>query len=243
MKKYIILILSLILILCSVSCTAKKDLPDTVTIEDEEYRKTFIGRLYPTDASFPDADDGEGTRLYGEYYYKYLLTDFDCYIAHDKNAEPNVYFSSEQVDEAFSFYNDANNFNFFCLIGNIHDENEQQIYEIHEINSLMFDSLLEFAEKNDYDPLTSFNNEENLKNVPIPNPDDWMADEIHFYKESRDGAFTTSRAYTFILHENSLYLLYQYDFSDDKMPVMLIRDIPEEISNYFESLLDNLQSK
>ena len=80
-------------------------------------------------------------------------------------------------------------------------------------------------------------NELHLKKVPITNPDDWMADEIHFYKESKDGAFTTSRAYTFIIYENKLCFLYQYDFRDEDAPVMAIRDIPKELSNYFLSLL------
>lgn len=242
MKKYILVILPLMLILNFTSCI-KKDLPVNITIEGKEYQRAFIGELYPLYTGFRDADDKEGIRISGECYYKYQLKDFDCYIAYDDNAEPNVYFGSEQFDEAFSFYKDANNFNFFCLLGNIHDENDQQILDIKEIDSLMFDQLLEFSKDNHYNPFTSFNNEEGLVTVSIPNPNDWMAEEIHFYKESKDGAFSTSRGYTFILHENKLCFLYRYDFSDEKSPVMLIRDVPTEISDYFCSLLENVQGK
>ena len=70
-----------------------------------------------------------------------------------------------------------------------------------------------------------------------------MADEIHFYKESKDGAFSTSQGYTFILHENNLYSLYQYDFGDDEKPVMLVRDVPTEISDYFCTLLNELKNE
>ena len=179
----------------------------------------------------------------GENYYKYQLTDFDCYIAYDNDAEPNVYFESNQFGEAVSYYNNEENFDFYCLLGNIHDESEQQIIEIEDIDSLIFNQLLEFSKNNDYNPFTSFNDEDGLKKIPISNPDDWMADEIHFYKESKDGAFMTSKGYTFVLHENKLCLLYQYDFIDDESPVMLVKDIPSEISNYFCSLLGELQSE
>ena len=238
MKK-ICFILSLILILCCCSCTINFNKPDTVTIEEREYKKAFIGELYPID----DVVSSEDIKISGNSYYKCFKTQYDCYIAYDRNAEPNVYFSSEQFDEAFSFYNDASNFNFFCLLGNIHDENNQKILEIQEIDSLMFNRLFEYSAKNDYNPSTSFNSEDGLKKVPISNPDDWLSDEIHFYKESKDGAFSTSRGYTFILYENKLCLLYQYDFSDKKSPVMLIRYVPTEISDYFCSLLENLQGK
>ena len=240
MKKYILVILSLMLILSFASCT-KKIPPLTITIEGKEYQKAFVGELYPLDTSFPDADDKEGIRISGEYYYKYQLTDFNCYIAYDNNAEPNVYFESGRFEAAVSYYRNAENFKFFCLLGNIHDENDQQILEIKEIDSLMLDQLLDFSKDTDYNPFTSFNDEEEIITVSIPNPNDWMADEIHFYKESKDGAFSTLKGYTFILYENKLGLLYQYDFTDEKSPVMLIQYVPTEISDYFCSLLENLQ--
>jgi hypothetical protein len=243
MKKYILVILSVMLILNSASCTLKKDLPVNITIEGKEYQRSFIGELYPLDTGFPDADDKEGIRISGEYYYKYQLTDFDCYIAYDNNAEPNVYFESGRFEDAVSYYKNAENFKFFCLLGNIHDENHQQILEIKEIDSLMLDQLLEFSKGNDYNQFTSFNKEEGITTVSIPDPNDWMADEIHFYKESKDGAFSTSKAYTFILYEDKLCFQYQYDFTDEKSPVMLIRYVPTEISDYFCSLLENLQNK
>ena len=148
-----------------------------------------------------------------------------------------------RFEDAVSYYKNAENFKFFCLLGNIHDENDQQILEIKEIDSLMLDQLLEFSKDNDYNPFTSFYKEEGIITVSMPDPNDWMADEIHFYKESKDGAFSTSKAYTFILYEDKLCFLYQYDFTDEKSPVMLIRYVPTEIGDYFCSLLENLQNK
>ena len=136
-----------------------------------------------------------------------------------------------------------NNLKFFCLFGNVHDENKQKIIEIEEIDIDMFNSLLEYSIENNYNPLTSFNNEEGLKSVPIPDPDNWVSDEIHLYKESKDGAFTTSRGYIFKLIDNQLYLLYRYDFRNDESPAMILRDIPKDISDYFCSLVKKLQNK
>ena len=237
MKK-ICFILSLILILCCCSCKINFNKPDTVTIEGKEYKKAFIGELYPIE----DVVSSEGIKISGNSYYKFFKPQYDCYIAYDRNAEPNVYFSSEQFDEAFSFYNDASNFNFFCLLGNIHDEKDQKILEIQEIDSLMFNSLLEYSAKNDYNPFTSFNNEDGIKKVPIPHPNNWTDDEIHFYKESKDGAFSTSQGYTFVMVDDRICLLYQYDFGDENNPIMLVREIPEDLSEYFCTLLKELQS-
>lgn len=240
MKKYILVILSVMLISNFASCAFEKDLLLNITIEGKEYQKAFVGELYPLDTDFPGADE-EGIHISGERYYKYQLTAFDCYIAYDNNAEPNVYFESGRFEDAVSYYRNAENFKSFCLLGNIHDENDQQILEVKEIDSLMLDQLLEFSKDNDYDPFTSFNNEEGIITVSIPNPNDWMAEEIHFYKESKDGAFSTSIGYTFILYESKLCLLYQYDFTDEESPVMLIRYAPTEISDYFCYLIENLQ--
>ena len=239
MKKYIMLFLSLILVLCLSSCTLNLDTPDTVTLDGKEYKKAFVGELYPLD----EVVSNDGVRASRKVYYKYSQTPYDCYIVYDRNAEPNVYFEAGKFDEAKLYYGNSNNFNFFCLMGNIHDENDQQINHLENIDHSIFDSLLEFSNDNEYNPFTSFNSEEGLIKIPIANPDDWMADEIHFYKESKDGAFSTSQGYTFILHENNLYLLYQYDFGDDEKPVMLVRDVSTEISDYFCTLLNELKNE
>ena len=237
MKRYILIILTLMMVLCYTACSLAQELPDTVTIAGKEYKRAFVGELYPISEASMHVDS---VKISGTSYYKYPETQFDCYVAYDNNAEPNVYFESEQFNEAVTHYNNGDNFNFFCLVGNIHDENEQQIFGIQEIDFTMFDQLIDFSKSNDYNPFTSFNDEDGLTKAPIINPDDWTADEIHIYKESKDGAFSTSKGYIFVLYEDNLCLLYQYDFSDDEAPVMKIRTVPTEISDYFCSLIENL---
>ncbi len=241
MKKYIFLFLLLTLVLCYSSCTFNFGKPDTATtaiIEEKEYKKAFIGELYPGDEFAPN----DGVKVSENLYYQYSETPYDCYIAYDRNAEPNVYFEIEKFDEATSYYSDSNNYKFFCLLGNVHDTNQQKILEIQKIDYLMFNQLLEFSSNNNYNLFAAFTDEDGLKKVPIPNPDNWTADEIHFYKESNDGAFGTSKGYTFILLDDKLCFLYRYDFGDDDVPVMLVRSIPSEVSDYFCSLLKELQN-
>lgn len=237
MKRVICIGLSFIFLFCIVSCSIQKVLPDSIMIEEKEFKRAFAAELYPIDDSFLGAED---INISGVSYYKYQLSQQDCYIAYDSNAEPNLYFSSEEYEAALSYYGNANNYNFFCLIGNIHDDNQSRIYSISSIDSVMFDRLVDFAKTEDYNPFASFNDEEELRRLPVADPDNWMDDEIHFYKESKDEAFSTLKGYTFVLTENKLALLYQYDFSNTDSPQMLIRDIPTEISDYFCTLLKEL---
>ena len=155
--------ISLLFILSFSSCAFNPEKPDSVIIEGKEYKRAFIGELYPIGDSKLISS---GVKVSGNSYYRCSGTPYDCYIAYDRNAEPNIYFESEKFNEAVSFYDGSNNFNFFCLLGNIHDENDQQIFHLEKIDSSMFNSLLEFSKENDYNPFTSFNNEENLKKIP-----------------------------------------------------------------------------
>lgn len=79
--------------------------------------------------------------------------------------------------------------------------------------------------------------------MSVPNPSDCSADEIHFFKESKDGVFSTSKGYTFFLLEEKLFLLYQYDLSNITNPFMTVCEIPAEISDYFCALLKELPDR
>ena len=52
----------------------------------------------------------------------------------------------------------------------------------------------------------------------------------------------TSKGYTFIIVDDRLCLLYQYDFGDENNTIMLVREIPEDLSEYFCTLLKELPS-
>ena len=86
------------------------------------------------------------------------------YIAYG-NAEPNIYFATEQFEEAKSHYSDSAQFNFFCLLGNIYDANER--IGLESVDSSMFDALIAFSKENEYKPFAFVKNEEDLKIVNI----------------------------------------------------------------------------
>lgn len=52
----------------------------------------------------------------------------------------------------------------------------------------------------------------------------------------------TSKGYTFIIVDDRLCLLYQYDFGDENNPIMLVQVIPEDLNEYFCTLLKELPS-
>ena len=111
MKKYALLCFVLLAILHLSSCN-RKNLPDTVQIENLDYKRAFTATLFPID----DIDnDGIKKPLgtLGPSFYRYQSTRFDCYIAYDLYAQPNLYFASEQYDEAVSYYQSGDNFDYF----------------------------------------------------------------------------------------------------------------------------------
>ena len=238
MKRYVSIFYALIFVLCCASCTVKLSLPESVTIDGKEYKKAFVNELAPLYDEFSNVS---AKKIAGKSYYPFSKTSFDCYFAYDYNADSNIFFESTQFDEAVSYYSNIENFNFFCILGSLYEENGHLLFELEEIDYSMFEQLIEFAELYAYNPLTSFNKTEGLKEIPVPNPDDWMEEEVYFYRDSKDGAFTIER-HAFILHEREFYLLYRYDFTNEEAPIMLVRDVPEFLEDYFCELIENLQS-
>ena len=55
--------------------------------------KSFVGELYPLD----ELVSGGGVKVSGNLYYKYSQSSYDCYIAYDSNAEPNIYFETKKL--------------------------------------------------------------------------------------------------------------------------------------------------
>lgn len=243
MKKCVLLLMSVILVLCFTSCAWQK-LPDTVTIEEKEYKRAFIGELYPLFSySWDDAPYTQGVLFAQKSYYPYPQAAFDCYIANNTSGKSNVYFESTAFDKAVSYYKNPDNFHFYCMIGNMHDEDQRETFEIQDIDAAMFDRLIAYCAENAYNPLTSYNNENDLRKVPISTDGTYMDDEIRFYKESNEGAFASSKGYIFKLVDHQLYLLFHYSFKDKENPVMFIRDVPTDIGDYFKVLAQKLQNK
>lgn len=225
MKRLIIFFLILTLVFVCASCNLQKNVPDTVKIDNREYAKLSVGELYPMDDAFMA---GGGESILGNTYFKYSRGEFDGYISYGDDGEPNLYFERNKQDEVISYYNNPVNYDYFCLLGNVSDENNHKIFVLDSIEHSMFDGLMK-----------CIYNKAGFMPMPVTK-EDWVADEIHFYKESKDGAFSTSRGNTFIIQNGKLYFLGYYDFSNEGAPLMYLKEVPSDISNYFCDLLENV---
>ena len=107
------------------------------------------------------------------------------------------------------------------------DENNHKIFLLDSIEHSMFDGLMK-----------CIYNKAGFMPMPVTK-EDWVADEIHFYKESKDGAFGTSRGNTFIIQNGKLYFLGYYDFSDEDESLMHLKEVPSDVSDYFCNLIGN----
>ena len=239
MKRLLSILLSLVLAVACVSCGKLKPLPDTVKIDGKEYQRAFSDTMFPCD----DSMRSDAKKISGRSYYMYSATPYDCRIVYDNNGKPNVYFCEDQFKDATAFYSYPGNFDFYCIFGNLFDIKEQQKYLIDEIDTSMFEQLIAFAEANSYDPLSIFHDTKGLKTIVLQDSEHWMEDKCHIFKESRDGAFCTSKGFSFFAIENQLCLLYYYDFANEEAPKMLYRIVPKEISDYFISILQTLKSE
>ena len=143
MKKFVLFVLLFILTLSLSSCGLNLlglYQPDSVKIGEKNYTKVFSNELFPVKTI---SIDTEKVEYPGAKFYKCKETRFDCYIAY--NHKPIIYFENEQADEAASYYSKGDNFDFFCITGNIHGENDHKLYTIESVDYEMFDSLIQFA--------------------------------------------------------------------------------------------------
>lgn len=245
LKKYMFIFL-MIIVFCT-SCTinnkppknnsvknvsSTKVMPEIVTIEDKEYKLANEFNVFPVSQLLRS----NIINIEKTTYYKYPVTSFDCYITYDISGLPCIYFDIEKYDEAMSYYNNSSNYNFFCLLGNVYEDEPKQLLKLEKDYPEMLDKLIKFSKEKEY-KLFGVNNDE-LKEIPILDLNSFTKNEIHLYKRSIDEAFTTSKGYKYIEFENKLYLLYSYDFKKNCMNLIYI---PTEISDYFVNFLDKIK--
>lgn len=149
MKRIVAILLGMI-VLCCCSCTFGFNQADTITIAEKEYKRAFAGELYPRNALLPR----EGIRILWNEYCPYPEAPYDCYIAYDRKAEPNVYFEKNVSTKRFPIIAKQKIFNYFCPLDNIHDSSKQQVYGIQNIDDAMFHRLIVFVAENAFNPFS-----------------------------------------------------------------------------------------
>ena len=83
MKKCILIFISLVFILSFTYCGFSPEPPKSVTIEGQEYKRAFVGDLYPINEDYTFASDS--LKVSGVSYHKYLEAPYEIYIAYDGN--------------------------------------------------------------------------------------------------------------------------------------------------------------
>lgn len=212
--------------------------PDTVTIDGQKYTTGFYGTLYPDNFECSeetyDVDDTEYRRIEDER--------FDLIHASIGFYESGTIFCKEsQYEEAKEYYSDLNNYNYYCRIGE-HDLDEPDfepiVIDLSEADKEMLDALIVFGEENEFDPFNSFKNKE-VQQVKFPFiPDSKTSPQLIFYKESKDGLFTSVKGSKFRVIEGKLYLIFFYDRNFGESEETVAVEVPDEMNDYILELLE-----
>lgn len=220
------------LTLCA--CHINNMKPRTVTINGVTYRNRFYGDLYP--ANF----------TYGSDYYKagtaqFRRTNCDKFdlikIATDGTPSEMIYCAESQWEQAQAYYTNENNFIYYCMIGTPNIYKDTLIKTVPNIDHNKFDALMAFAKENSYNP---FSSNDKVKTLRMPFPDEEKSPRLVFYKESKDGFFTSFKGNLFHIINGKLLLVFYYDHGHGKYEELVAVDVPDELGQYFITLLGQI---
>lgn len=210
------------------SLTASTAGTDTVTVNGVVYRNKFQGDLilrdpkYGTELFFSDSN-GRYYQLEGtEYDLIYNVTSAEI------GAPESVYCRDDQWQELKAYYSDTRNFTYQYITNQ--KGGEFKTHTVDEMDISKLNELIDFCEKNSYNPFSFFESS-NTRRVSTASLGDT---EYRFGMNSNDGFFSLGAARFYIL-ENRLVLEYYAVGSQNKT---LIVDVPQELSDYFISLIN-----
>ena len=202
----------------------------TITIDGVVYRNKFQGDLIlrnPMYEKEPVLIDNTGRyfRLQGiDYDLIYDVTSKQ--IGHSES----IYCRDDQWQELKSYYSNTDNFTYQYITNQKGGKFEAHTVNEMDINKL--NKLVEFCEENSYDPF-GFSNSKKTRTVSTST---LGKTEYRFGMNSNDGLFSVGAA-SFYLLENNLVLEYYSVMSEGKT---LIVDVPKELSDYFVSMISDL---
>ncbi len=228
MKK--VLALSLVLLMTLTGCVGlSPDGPETLTLGENRYKTGFYGILFPNEYELSDKkleiDDIVLNRINHESFELYHA-DIGSYT------EGTIYCSEKDYESALSFYNDAENYSYYCILGVDSDTQSTKIIELTDVDTTKFNELLDFADQSNYDPFDK-NHNAKIEKVELPLPDDTKDTRLVFYKQSKDDLFVSSTGTDYYIINNHLYAVYQYDFGHGEYEKLIAVKVPDEISTYF----------
>lgn len=235
MKKIVLFVICAFFIVTLTACNIGLGVPNKITIDDITYRNGFYGDLWPQNLTY-----GSGSYKVGsKEFHRVKCKKFDwVHSAIGDTTNGVLYCDESQWEKAHAYYADSENFVYYCKISAQYGK-DPVITTISDIDPKKFDELMKFADKNGYNPF-GLNKKVKTRSLPIPDKD--KSPELTFYKESKDGFFTSYQGSTFHIVDDKLLLLYYYDYGHGKYEKMVAVNVPYELGQYFIKLLEKLKN-
>ena len=205
--------------------------PKTVTIGGTTYRNGFYGDLWSKNLSYK----GESYKIENKEFYHVDCEQFDwVHSSIGKTTSGVLYCAENQWEQAYEYYNNKDNFTYYCRIGAQYDDRDPVLVSIPNIDTTKFDELISFANMNGYNP---FGSNKDVKTCRQPIPDRDESPELTFYKESNDGYFASDQGYKFFVLDGKFLLLFYFDGETDELVAV---EAPDELSKYFIELMEEV---
>ncbi len=198
-----------------------------IMVDGVLYRNKFQGDLIlrnPKYGAEPVLSDSTG-----QYYHLEGIDHDLIYNASGKNkgTSENIYCRDTQWSELNSYYSTSTNFIYRCIVKS--NGKSAETIDVEAMDIIKLNKLVEFCES------AAFVDSEQIKSVPTES----LGDKIYrFGMSSKDGLFS-SNAREFCVFEGSLVYKYREIRLEEKT---LIVDIPEELSNYFILIINDLNN-
>lgn len=216
------------LILCSFALgCGKKEIPNSVKLNNEIYKTGFYGDLKPCSSQNGFLGDlyGKSTDVWncpqvkasGMEGYKVDYAEFSILSLRHGMWQRVLYVQESEFLRAKEYYSSFENFTYYIACGQ--NTEYDKVYEISATEEYdgYFDLLLRANHKNA------------RKNEEIA-----LTDRVFYvYKISKDGLLTSLREEYYLINDK-LYLFSYLDGKDDSFYTV---EIEEEISNYFVNII------
>lgn len=203
--------------------------PDTLKSKENTFKTGFYGTLFPNDFEVA----GETFEINNITLNKIEHDTFDLYHADiGSYTEGTIYCSEKDYEDALAFYNNPQNYSYYCILGVNSNTQSKMTVELSDFDTDKFNALLEFADKSNYDPFDKKHNDK-IEKVELPMPDNTKDTRLVFYKESTDKLFDSSKGTDYYILDNHLYSVYQYDFGHGEYKKLIAVKVPDDISDYF----------
>lgn len=242
MKKLLIILMSMLFLLFG-CISPNPDTPESIETdtttnlpEYKTYKTGFYSTMFPNKFEYTDntfsAQNMELTQIEHKKFYLYH-TNTGSYT------EGTIYCEESQYDEVSAYYSDPKNYTYHCILGVNSDTTSEKNVSLDDVDISKFDALLEFGENSSYDPFNFLHNSK-IDKIELPMPDDNVETRMIFYKESKDSLFTSSKSEEYYIIDNTLYLVYQYDYGHGEYEKLIAVKAPDEISKYFVKYMNTV---